>query len=468
MRECCGVFGIYGDEQAAEKTYLGLYALQHRGQESAGIAASNGERLVHHKGLGLVWSVFSQPEIMPSLSGHAAIGHNRYSTRGASDVANAQPILIRCKTGQIACAHNGTIVNAAQLREDMEQEGSIFQTSADSEIVLHLIARSTASGLPEMIMEALPYLSGSYCFLFLTPESLIAARDPLGFRPLCLGRLGESHIVASESCALDILGAQHVRSIEPGEVVVLDAHGVHRRHLPPAPRKAFCIFEYIYFSRPDSLIFDDKVDKIRRRLGKQLAREAPTEADCVIAVPDSANTAALGYARETGLRFEIGLIRNHYVGRTFIAPHQNKRSLDVRVKLNPVRGVLEGRRVVIVDDSIVRGTTLRQIVRLVREAGAREVHVRISSPPVQYPCFYGIDISTRGELIGAHHSVEDIRAHIGADTLAYLSVAGMLGTVSSAESYCTACFTGAYPTATPLNADKYQFGDGPASPACEK
>lgn len=457
LKEYCGIVGIYGDPEAAEKSYLGLYALQHRGQESAGIAATDGDDIRLHKGLGLVWSVFSDPAIMPRLSGHAAIGHNRYSTRGGSTLVNAQPLLIRCKSGQIAAAHNGNMVNAPDLRLAMEKDGSIFQTTSDSEIVLHLIARSHKDGIVAQIMDALSRMVGAYCFVFLTPDKLIAARDPHGFRPLCLGRLGDAYMVASESCAFDIVGAQYLRSIAPGEVIEIDASGVKSYQLPHAHVKSSCIFEFIYFSRPDSRIFDEKVDKIRRRLGKQLASEAPAEADIVIAIPDSANTAALGYAQASGKRFEIGLIRNHYVGRTFIAPHQKTRKQDVKVKFNPVTGVLEDRRVVVVDDSIVRGNTLKALVSLIRAGGAKEVHVRISSPPVKFPCFYGIDISSRGELIGAAKTTEEIRQFIEADTLAYLSVDGMLNTVKDGCTYCTACFTGKYPTATPGEYDKYHF-----------
>ena len=458
-RESCGVFGIFGDLKAAEHTYLGLYALQHRGQESAGIAASNGEQIVLHKDMGLVWSVFSNPAVMPKLAGTSAIGHNRYSTTGSSGIINAQPLLIQFKGGQIAAAHNGNLVNAAELRGTMEELGSIFQTTSDSEIVLHLIARSQKESIEEMIIDSLSQLKGAYCFVFLTPSKLIAARDPHGFKPLCLGKAGDAVVVASESCALDIIGAEYIRSVEPGEVIVIDGEGMTSRKLPPALNSAFCIFEYIYFSRPDSIMFGEKVDKARRQLGKKLAEEAPADADIVIAIPDSANTAALGYAQASGLRFEIGLIRNHYVGRSFIAPHQRERDLDVKVKFNPVTGVLRGKRVVVVEDSIVRGTTLKQLVRLIRHAGAAEVHVRVSSPPVVSPCFYGIDISNRGELIASSQSVEDIRQHIGADSLAYLSVEGMLSAVPEGSLHCTACFTGNYPTAIPVNFNKEQFSE---------
>lgn len=457
LREFCGIFGIYGDERAAEKTYLGLYALQHRGQESAGIAASNGRDISLHRGTGLVWSIFSKPDIMPSLNGMSAIGHNRYSTTGASGLTNAQPIFIRYKGKQIATAHNGNIVNALDLRKKLEDQGSIFQTTSDSEIILHLIARSKEDSIEETIMESLTQLEGAYCFVFLTPTKLIAARDPHGFRPLCIGGKGAAHVIASESCALDIIGAEYVRTIEPGEMVIINDGKITSRMLPKTAKQSSCVFEYIYFSRPDSIIFNEKVDKIRRKLGKQLTEEAPCDADIVIAVPDSANTAALGYAHRSNIRFEIGLIRNHYVGRTFIVPHQKERDLDVRVKFNPVTGVLKGKRVVLVEDSIVRGTTLKQLVRLVRSAGAKEIHVRVSSPPIISPCFYGIDISNREQLIASSSSIEEIRDHIEADSLAYLSVKGMLSVVPKGNLQCAACFTENYPTDIPVEFKKEQF-----------
>jgi amidophosphoribosyltransferase len=453
--EECGIVGIYGDDRAAEQVYLGLYALQHRGQESAGIAASDGSCMEHHKGLGLVWSVFADPAVMPKLAGHAAIGHNRYSTRGKTTLINAQPILIECRTGKIAVAHNGTITNASQLRREMQESGSIFQTTSDSEIVLHLIARSRGGDIVSSVMDALKQLIGAYCFVFLTRDTLIAARDPSGFRPLSLGRHGDALMIASETCAFDIMGAEYIRSVEPGEVIIIDRDGMKSMMLPGVERKSFCIFEHIYFSRPDSLIFGEKVDKIRRRLGKKLAQDSPADADIVISVPDSGNTAALGFARVSGLRYEIGLIRNHYVGRTFIAPHQDKRKLDVKVKLNPVSGVIDGKRVVLVDDSIVRGTTMRQIVRLLREKGAREVHVRISSPPIMHPCYYGIDISRHSELIASEKSIAQIRDYLDADSLGYLTIPGMLGTVDNPGDYCTACFSGEYCTPIPREFDKY-------------
>ncbi|MDO9516030.1 MAG: amidophosphoribosyltransferase [Syntrophales bacterium] len=457
LRDACGVFGIFGDPEAAQKTYLGLYALQHRGQESAGIAASDGKKISLHKGMGLVRTVFSHPDIMTGLPGASALGHNRYSTTGGSGLINAQPILIQFKKGQIAAAHNGNMINAMELRERMEGAGSIFQTTSDSEVALHLIARSEKNTIEEMVVDALGQLEGAYCFLFLTPSKLIAARDSYGFRPLCIGTLGDVTVVASESCALDIIGAKYVRSVEPGEVISIDAKGMTSSRLPEAPRKAECIFEYIYFSRPDSIIFGNKVDKFRRRLGKKLAEESPCDADLVMSVPDSANTAALGYAQRSGIRFEIGLIRNHYIGRTFIDPYQDKRVRDVRIKFNPVTGVLEGKRVVVVDDSIVRGTTMKQLVRLIRAGGAAEVHVRVASPPVKCPCFYGIDIPSNKELIGSTHSIEETRSYIEADSLAYLSVQEMLGSVPDGTRQCTACFTGDYPTAVPEGFTKEQF-----------
>jgi len=456
-RECCGLFGVWGGVEAARHAYFGLYALQHRGQEAAGIAASDGRTLRLHKGPGLVSQVFADRASLEGLAGAAAIGHNRYSTTGASSVRNAQPILIEYKRGQLAAAHNGNLVNSAVLRRAMEEEGSIFQTTTDSEVVLHLVARSREADLPDAIEESLRHVVGAYAFLFLSPEMLVAVRDPLGWRPLCFGRLGDAPVVASESCALDILEAEYVRSLAPGEMLVVDGGGVHSRQLPAAPRQASCIFEFIYFARPDSRIFGEKADKIRRAFGHRLAEEASTDADIVIAVPDSANTAALGYAERAGLRFEIGLIRNHYVGRTFISPYQHERDVDVRVKFNPVAGVLRGKRVVVVEDSIVRGTTLRKLIRLVRGAGAAEVHVRVSSPPICCPCFYGIDMSTRKELIASDHTVEEIRDYIGADSLRYLSVDGMLGVVPDPGAMCTACFTGDYPTDVPAGFHKEQF-----------
>jgi amidophosphoribosyltransferase len=357
----------------------------------------------------------------------------------------------------LAAAHNGNLVNAPDLRRGMEQDGSIFQTTSDSEIVLHLIARAPQGPLPDMIAAALSQVTGAYCFLFLSKDQLIAVRDPQGFRPLCLGSLNDAPVLASESCALDILGADYVRAVEPGEMLILAADGVTSRRVPASPRGAMCIFEYIYISRPDSRIFGHMADKIRRAFGRRLAEEHPAQADIVIGVPDSANTAALGFSEASYVRFEIGLIRSHYVGRTFIAPHQSERDLNVHLKFNAVTGVLKGKRVVVVEDSIVRGTTLKQLIRMIRGAGAAEVHVRVGSPPIRFPCFYGVDMSTRKELIASSHTVDQIRDHIGADSLAYLSVEGMLKTVPSPRSMCTACFTGEYPTEVPVDFRKEQF-----------
>jgi len=452
-REYCGVFGISGDDRAAERAFYGLYALQHRGQESSGIASADGKRLRLRRGMGLVSQVFRPQDVETVLLGRAAIGHNRYSTTGSSDEVNAQPIVVQFKSGSIAAAHNGNLVNAAELRTAMEEDGSIFQTTTDSEVVVHLIARSKAETIPEMVIDALKQVEGAYSFLFLTPTQLLAARDPRGFRPLCLGRLENAMIVASESCALDIMGGHYMRDVAPGEVLVVDADGLRSSYLPPAQ----CIFEYIYFSRPDSWIFGEKVDKVRRQLGRLLAEEHPCDADIVIAVPDSANTAALGYAEASGIRFEIGLIRNHYIGRTFIAPHQHERDRDVRVKFNPVGGVLKGKKVVLVEDSIVRGTTLRNLVRLVRSGGAAEVHVRVSSPPIISPCFFGIDMSKKSELIAANHRVGEICDFVGADSLEYLSVDRLREAVEVPGDHCFGCFTGKYPAPTPVGFDKEMF-----------
>jgi len=442
----CGVFGIYGHAEAANIAYLGLYALQHRGQESAGIASSDGRTLRVHKSLGLVADVFRDTDLR-ALPGTIAIGHVRYSTAGDPVPANAQPIMIDCHRGPIAVCHNGNLVNASVLRQELEAAGSIFQCTSDTEVILHLYARSHRERLEDAIAASLSKVLGAYSLLFMTPDVLIAARDPWGFRPLVIGRLNGATIVCSETCALDLIDAEYVRDIEPGEVVRIDAEGI--RSLRPFPKEQTrqCIFEHVYFSRPDSLVFGRNVLESRLRLGRQLAREAPPAADTVVPVPDSGMPAAMGYALESGLPFEWGLIRNHYVGRTFIEPKQSIRSFGVKIKLNPVRSVLTGRRVVLVDDSIVRGTTSRKIVSMVRAAGAREVHVRISSPPTTGPCYYGIDTPLRSELIAAAHSIDEIRRFIGADSLAYLSLEGLLAAVGdpAEERFCTACFSGRYP-----------------------
>ncbi len=445
LKEACGVFGIFGHEQASELTYLGLYALQHRGQESSGIAASDGETFHHHRGMGLVADVFGKKGSLDLLPGHLAIGHNRYSTTGGTKLVNAQPLVIAYKDGPLAIAHNGNLVNAKAVRSKMEQDGSIFQTTTDSEIILHLIARSRESTLMARIADALRQVRGAYSLVFATTSGIIGVRDPYGFRPMCLGKLGGAYVLASESCALDIIHAEYLRDVEPGEMVSIDESGLCTEHpFPPCP-PSFCIFEYIYFARPDSIIFEESVDKARRRLGRQLALEHPAAADIVISVPDSSNTATVGYAEQSGIRFELGLIRNHYVGRTFIHPSQSTRDIGVLIKFNPVKGVLKDKRVVVVDDSIVRGTTSMKLVHMLRQGGAREVHFRVSSPPLAYPCFYGIDIPTCQELIASSHSVEEIRRFIGADTLGYLSLEGLLRACPhDGDTYCTACFSGDY------------------------
>jgi amidophosphoribosyltransferase len=444
----CGLFGVFGHPDAAHLAYMGLYALQHRGQESAGIAAGEGKRLCLEKGMGLVNDVFTESRL-ESLPGDRAIGHVRYSTSGDTVASNAQPYLIDCHRGPITVGHNGNLVNAGILRQELEAAGSIFQSTSDTEVILHLYARSHRERLEDAIAASLSKVMGAFSLVFLTTEALVAARDPWGFRPLVLGRLDGAVVVASETCALDLIDAEYVRDIEPGELLVAGAGGVRSfKPFPPEPA-AHCVFEHVYFARPDSLVFGRTVLDSRLRLGVELAREAPVTADVVVPVPDSGMGAALGFARGSGLPFEWGLIRNHYVGRTFIQPRQGQRSLGVKIKLNPVRQVIEGRRVVLIDDSIVRGTTSRKIVRMVREAGAREVHMRISSPPTIGSCYYGIDTPLKSELIASSHSTEEIRRFIEADSLAYLSHEGLLKAVGDAAGrrHCTACFSGRYPVA---------------------
>jgi len=444
LKEECAVFGIFGREDAAQLTYLGLYALQHRGQESAGIITSDGEKVYEHKGLGLVSKVFDV-ETLEKLKGSIAIGHTRYSTTGLSRASNTQPFLVTCKIGKIAVAHNGNLVNIVGLRRKMEEDGSIFRSTMDSEVILHLIAKSKKKKLEDMIMDALNRIEGAYSLVFCTKNKLIAARDPLGFRPLSMGRMGDSVVFASESCAFDLIGAEYEREVEAGEMLVVDSSGVKSyRFSERGKNLSKCIFEFIYFSRPDSKVFGVNVDKVRRKLGRKLAEEAPADADIVIAVPDSSNTIALGYAEGSGLPFELGLIRNHYVGRTFIQPRQTMRDWDVRIKFNPVKGVLEGRRVVVVDDSIVRGSTMRKLVSILRDAGAAKVHLRIGSPPIRYSCFYGIDTPTRGELIASQKSIDEIKEYLGVDTLHYLTIEGLLSCVDDPQNYCVACFNGSY------------------------
>lgn len=456
IHEECGVFGIYGARRAAELTYLGLYALQHRGQEGAGIVSSDGEKLYEYKGPDLVNDVFASKDVLGRLKGRIAIGHNRYSTTGSSALVNIQPILIKYKGKQLAIGHNGNLTNSYTLRNRLGKKGSIFQTTSDSEIILHLIARSKKESVADEITEALSYVKGAYSLVFLTKDALIAARDPFGFRPLALGKVNNAWVVASETCAFDMMGAKYVRDIQPGEIVVINHEGLSSSYPFKKVKHAFCIFEFIYFARPDSIIFQENVDKIRRRLGWQLAKEKPVEADLVISVPDSSNTATLGYSEESGIKYDMGLIRNHYIGRTFIHPDQEIRDLDARIKYNPVRGVLKGKKVVIVDDSIVRGTTSKKLIKMIRQAGAREVHFRVSCPPIISPCFYGVDMPTKEELIASSKSVEEIRKFLDVDTLEYVSLEGMLSMHSlNREDFCVACFSGKYPTKVELNSGKH-------------
>ncbi|WP_211197601.1 amidophosphoribosyltransferase [Pyrinomonas methylaliphatogenes] len=446
LREECGVFGIYGHPEAARLTYLGLYALQHRGQESCGIVASDGVLLRSERAMGLVSDVFDE-ERLNRLSGASAIGHVRYSTAGEVSIREAQPFLVACQHGQIAVCHNGNLPFASEERRALEREGAIFSSTSDTEVVLHKLARSHAASVIEAIPEVLRDTEGAFSMLFLTPAALIAIRDPRGFRPLALGRLGDAWVIASETCAFDLIDAQYVRDIEPGEMVVINDHGLRSSHPLPHRQHAFCIFEHVYFARPDSIIFGRSVNESRHKMGKRLAIEHPADADIVVPVPDSGVAAAIGYAAQSGLAYRHGLVRNHYVGRTFIEPKQSIRSFGVRVKLNPVRDLLRGRRVVLIDDSIVRGTTSKKIVRMVREAGATEVHVRISCPPTIGPCFYGVDTPNKSDLIAARMSVEEIRDFIEADSLGYLSLEGMLEACGfSPDVACVACWTGRYPT----------------------
>ena len=440
----CGIFGIIGHPEAAKLTYLGLYALQHRGQESAGIVASDGARLHEARAMGMVADAFPET-VLARLEGDAAVGHVRYSTAGSSAIANAQPFRISYHSGEVAVAHNGNLTNAALLRRQLESEGSIFQTSSDTEVIVHLLARSPYRTLEDALVDALRQVEGAWSILVITADRILAARDPRGFRPLSVGRLGSATCFASETCAFDLIGAGFVRDVEPGEIVVAERSGLRSLHpFTPAP-PARCIFEYVYFSRPDSRVFGQPVSLVRRRMGAELWREHPAKADIVVPVPDSGVSAALGYAEASGIRFEFGLIRNHYVGRTFIEPRQAIRNFGVKVKLNPARELIEGQRVVLVDDSIVRGTTSRKIVSMIREAGAREVHVRISCPPTIGPCYYGVDTPDREELIAATHSVEEIRRSIRADSLGYLSLEGLQRATNASGGFCAACYTNDYP-----------------------
>jgi amidophosphoribosyltransferase len=441
----CGIFGIANHPEAAQINYLGLYALQHRGQESTGISASNGSQISTHKAMGHVADVYKRRDL-ERLVGVNAIGHTRYSTAGESSQGNAQPIVVKSAWGDVAMCHNGNLINAARLRRELEEDGSIFQSTGDSEVILHLLARADGDTVVDALALALSRTQGAYSLLLLNGRSMIAARDPFGFRPLCLGKLNGSYVVASESCAFDLINATYLREIRPGELIVIEGGELRSVQALPSTRHAQCIFEHVYFSRPDSIVFDKTVQASRENMGRILAEESGVEADLVVPVPDSGVTPAIGYSRESGIPFSFGLIRNHYVGRTFIEPRQSIRHFGVKVKLNPVRQLLAGKRVVLIDDSIVRGTTSRKIVKMVRAAGASEVHVRVSCPPTISPCFYGIDTPTRKELIASSHTVEEIRKYISADSLSYLSLPGLLRAVGGDENeYCTACYTGIYP-----------------------
>jgi amidophosphoribosyltransferase len=448
LHEECGIFGIWGHPEAANLTYLGLHALQHRGQEAAGIASSDG-RIHVHRQLGLVADIFGA-EVLGRLPGEAAIGHVRYSTAGGSGLKNAQPFAAEYAGHAFALAHNGNLVNAGELRDELERAGALFTSTSDTEVVVHLIARSREEDPVLRFIDALKRLQGAYSFLYLSPEAMIGVRDPLGFRPLVLGRLRNAYVLASETCALDLIEAEYLREIEPGEMVVIDRDGLRSlRPFPPA-EPARCVFEHVYFARPDSVLFGSGVYGTRYRLGQELAREQPAEGDVVIAVPDSGVPAAIGYSHASGIPFGIGLVRSHYVGRTFIEPQQSIRHFGVKLKLNAVAEVLRGKRVVVIDDSLVRGTTSRKIVTMIKAAGAKEVHLRISSPPTAWPCYYGIDTPTRQELIASSHSLQEITRFVTADSLGYLSVDGLHRAVGGAPgSYCDACFTGHYRVPVP-------------------
>lgn len=441
----CGIVGVAGIDRAAELAYLGLYALQHRGQEAAGISAAdeNGRTRLQREH-GLVVEGFSD-QVMAGLPGRAALGHVRYSTAGGPGLVNAQPLLVRYHQGDLALVHNGNITNAGVLRETLVRDGALFQTTVDSEVIVHLIAKSRAPSVDQQVIDALTQLTGAFSVMITIGDTMYAARDPWGFRPLILGRLSDGHVIASETCALDLIGATIERDLQPGEVIrIRDGVAEELPRLRGAERPAPCIFELVYFARPDSRIWNVSVDRARRAFGRQLAKEQPAEADCVFSVPDSSNSAALGYSEQSGIAYELGLIRNHYVGRTFIHPTQKGRDFRVRVKYNAVREVIDGKRVVVVDDSLVRGTTSRGLIALIREAGAREVHFRVSSPPVTNPCYYGIDMPTKQELIGAQKTVEEIRQHLNVDSLGYLSLEGMHSAVASHGPFCDACFSGNY------------------------
>ena len=444
----CGVFGVFGHPNAAHIAYVGLRALQHRGQESAGIVAADGAKFTVHKDMGLVNQIFT-PEILSRLDGRHALGHNRYSTAGQSDLQNAQPLLVHYELGPLSIAHNGQFANPAKIRKELLSHGQIFTTSSDTEIAAHLIAKSRAQYFEERIIDALKELDGAYSLLCLGKDIMAAVRDPYGFRPLWKGTLDGATLFASETCALDAVEAEAVREVLPGEIVVATDSGEGSTILPHSKKTAHCVFELLYLSRPDSVVFSESVALRRQDFGRQLAKEAPVNADIVVGMPESANAAALGYARESGIPFEYGVARNQYVGRTFIQPKQTQREFSVDIKINPIAGAIQDKRVALIDDSLQRGTTLRKSVLKIRQAGAKEVHVRIAAPPTQHPCYYGVDIPTREELIASNNSIEQVREHIRADSLGYLSVEGMLNCLAKPDAYCSACFDEAYPTKPP-------------------
>ena len=452
----CGVFGIFGHPNAAELTYYGLYALQHRGQESAGIVTSDGKNFRAHRGMGLVPQIFNG-DVLHQLVGNIAVGHTRYSTTGSSQLKNAQPLTVDCARGQIAIAHNGNLTNAARLRDELEARGSIFQTTVDSEIILHLLAQPDANGSKNPFVHTLRMLEGAYSLVMMTEKELIGARDPFGFRPLCIGKLGDAYVLASETCALDLIHAKFIRDVEPGEIVIINEQGLQSLHaFPEQQRRAFCIFEYVYFARPDSTIADRNVYKVRVEMGRQLAREFPIKADLVIPVPDSGNCAALGYSLESGIPYEMAFVRNHYVGRSFLQPSQLIRDFNVRVKLNLISSLVKGKRVIVVDDSIVRGTTCKARVNNLKEAGATEVHVLVSCPPHMNPCVYGIDFPDRSKLMAANHSLEEIQQYLNADSLHYLSQDGLVASTGlPRNAFCMACYDGSYPVPFDPAVDKH-------------
>jgi len=463
LGEECGIFSIVSHPEAARLAYLGLYALQHRGQESAGIVSSDRKKLYIERGMGYVADLFNEDRL-EKLPGDSALGHVRYSTSGESALWNAQPMLIDCWRGPVALAHNGNLTNAVQLRRELERDGAIFHSTSDTEVVLHLISRSRRRTTEEAFVEALRMIQGAYCMVLLTPEFLLAARDPHGFRPLTLGRIKDSFVVTSETCALDLINAEYIRDIEPGEVLRIEGNSLEYQFPLPKEKPSFCVFEHIYFSRPDSLVFGRTVNTSRSEMGKNLAREHRVDADVVVPVPDSGVSAAIGYAQESGIPLEFGLIRNHYVGRTFIEPKQSIRNFGVKIKLNPVREILQGKRIILVDDSIVRGTTSKKIVQIIRAAGAREIHVRITAPPLIAPCYYGIDIHTKRELIGSSKTVEEICEFIGADSLGYMSMDSVLKSVGNKNQYCSACFTDSYPTDVVFNDKQRKLFDDTDDP----